>query len=53
MPKIHGNVLNKIKKDKEGMIREVSETNNRDRKERIRLVYYSAIWRYLRNAGLL
>ena len=53
MSKIHSNVLDKIKKDKEGMIREVSETDNRDRKERIRLVYYSACFRYLRNANLL
>ena len=53
MPKIHENILDKIKRDKEGMIREVSETDNRDRKERIRLVYFSACFRYLRNADLL
>ena len=53
MSKIHSNVLDKIKRDKEGMIREIAEADNRDRKERIRLVYYSAVWRYLRNADLL
>ena len=53
LSKIFKNVLDKIKRDIEAMDRQVEEAPNRDRKERIRLVYYASCFRYLRNADLL
>lgn len=54
MPKIHQLVLIKIKRDTEAMDRQIAEVpDNRDRQERIRLVYYGHRFRYLRNADLL
>ena len=53
MSNIYQNVLDKIKRDIEAMNRQVDEAPSRNRKERIRLVYYASCFRYLRNADLL